>query len=57
MAENLRVSMIQTHIIWEDLNENLGYYGEFVSNDQVKAFGGHYDVKAFNPSFGISYAF
>ena len=29
----------------------------YVSNDQVKAFGGHYDVKAFNPSFGISYAF
>ena len=30
MAENLRVSMIQTHIIWEDLNENLGYYGELL---------------------------
>ena len=29
----------------------------YVSNDQVKAFGGHYDVKALNPSFGISYAF
>lgn len=30
MAENLRVSMVQSHIIWEDKNENLGYYGELL---------------------------
>jgi len=30
MAENLRVSMVQSHIIWEDRNENLGYYGELL---------------------------
>lgn len=30
MAEDLRVSMIQSHIIWEDRSENLGYYGELL---------------------------
>ena len=30
MAENLRVSLVQSHIIWEDKNENLGYYGELL---------------------------
>lgn len=30
MADNLRVSMIQSHIIWEDRDENLGYYGELL---------------------------
>lgn len=30
MAENLRVSMVQSHIIWEGRNENLGYYGELL---------------------------
>ena len=30
MAQNLRVSMVQSHIIWEDRNENLGYYGELL---------------------------
>ena len=26
MTEDLRISMIQSHIIWEDREENLGYY-------------------------------
>ncbi|MDR0431535.1 MAG: amidohydrolase [Tannerellaceae bacterium] len=30
MADSLRVSMIQSHIIWEDRDENLGYYGELL---------------------------
>jgi len=30
MENNLRVSMIQSHIIWEDKAENLGYYGELI---------------------------
>lgn len=30
MADNLRISMVQSHIIWEDRDENLGYYGELL---------------------------
>lgn len=30
MADSLRVSMIQSHIIWEDRDENLGYYGDLL---------------------------
>ena len=30
MADNLRISMVQSHIIWEDRNENLEYYGELL---------------------------
>lgn len=30
MAEDLRISMVQSHIIWEDRDENLGYYGELL---------------------------
>ncbi len=30
MADTLRISMIQSHIIWEDREENLGYYGELL---------------------------
>lgn len=30
MADKLRVSMIQSHIIWEDRDENLSYYGELL---------------------------
>ena len=30
MTEDLRISMIQSHIIWEDREENLGYYGELL---------------------------
>lgn len=29
-AEDLRISMVQAHIIWEDRDENLGYYGELL---------------------------
>jgi len=28
--ETLRISMIQSHIIWEDVNENIAYYGELL---------------------------
>lgn len=30
MADNLRISMVQSHIIWEDRDENIGYYGELL---------------------------
>ncbi|MDR1879560.1 MAG: amidohydrolase [Tannerellaceae bacterium] len=30
MVDDLRISMIQSHIIWEDRDENLGYYGELL---------------------------
>ena len=30
MADELRISMIQSHIIWEDQEENLCYYGELL---------------------------
>ncbi len=30
MAEDLRISMIQSHITWEDREENLSYYGELL---------------------------
>lgn len=30
MAEDLRISMIQSHIIWEDKEENLSYFGELL---------------------------
>ncbi|MCD7916798.1 MAG: amidohydrolase [Tannerellaceae bacterium] len=30
MADLLRISMIQAHIIWEDRTENLGYYGNLL---------------------------
>lgn len=36
MAEKLRVSLIQSHIIWEDKDENLGYYGELLRRVQGK---------------------
>lgn len=34
---NLRISMIQAHIIWEDRDENLGYYGELLRRINGKA--------------------
>ena len=30
MTEDLRISMKQSHIIWEDREENFGYYGELL---------------------------
>ena len=30
MTNDLRISMVQSHIIWEDRDENLGYYGELL---------------------------
>ena len=30
MAQDLRISMIQSHITWEDRDENLAYYGELL---------------------------
>ncbi|MDL2265080.1 amidohydrolase [Parabacteroides sp. OttesenSCG-928-G07] len=37
MADSLRISMIQAHIIWEDRDENLGYYGELIRRVNGKA--------------------
>lgn len=37
MADQLRVSLVQSHIIWEDREENLGYYGELLRRIQGKA--------------------
>lgn len=28
--DSLRISMIQSHIVWEDVNENISYYGELI---------------------------
>lgn len=36
MADKLRVSLVQSHIIWEDKEENLGYYGELLRRVQGK---------------------
>ena len=30
MNNTLRLSIIQSHIVWEDISENLGYYGELL---------------------------
>lgn len=30
MVDSLRISMVQSHIIWEDRSENLSYYGELL---------------------------
>lgn len=30
MVDSLRISMVQSHIIWEDQGENLSYYGELL---------------------------
>ncbi|MDR1380809.1 MAG: nitrilase family protein [Tannerella sp.] len=27
---SLRISMVQSHIVWEDVDENIGYYGELL---------------------------
>ena len=36
MTEDLRISMIQSHIIWEDREENLGYYGQDVLHEPIE---------------------
>ena len=30
MIEDLRISMVQSHIIWEDKEKNLEYYGKLL---------------------------
>ena len=37
MIDDLRISMIQAHIIWEDRDENLGYYGELIRRVKGKS--------------------
>lgn len=36
MADNLRISLVQAHIVWEDIVENLRYYGELLRRVQGK---------------------
>ena len=40
MTEDLRISMIQSHIIWEDREENLGYYGELLRHNNPSSLHG-----------------
>lgn len=37
MADNLRISMLQAHITWEDRAENLGYYGDLLQRVSGKS--------------------
>ena len=37
MIDDLRISMIQAHMIWEDRDENLGYYGELIRRVKGKS--------------------
>ena len=37
MVEDLRISMIQSHIIWGDREENLAYYGELIRRVQGRS--------------------
>ena len=51
MTENLRISMIQSHIIWEDRDENLGYYGEL-----IRRVSGKTDVAILPETFTTGYS-
>ena len=60
MADNLRISMVQSHIIWEDRDENLGYYGELLrrvsgKTDIAVFYGcgkaGRHDGRAYYPYY------
>ena len=50
MTEDLRISMIQSHIIWEDRDENLGYYGEL-----IRRVSGKTDVAILPETFTTGY--
>lgn len=51
MADSLRVSMIQSHIIWEDRDENLGYYG-----DLLRRVGGKTDIAVLPETFTTGFS-
>lgn len=51
MADSLRISMIQSHIIWEDRDENLGYYGEL-----LRRVSGKTDIAVFPETFTTGFS-
>jgi len=51
MENNLRISMIQSHIIWEDREENLGYYGEL-----LRRVSGKTDVAVLPETFSTGFS-
>jgi len=51
MTNNLRISMIQSHIIWEDRDENLGYYGEL-----LRRVSGKTDVAVLPETFSTGFS-
>ncbi|MCD8177398.1 MAG: amidohydrolase [Tannerellaceae bacterium] len=51
MANKLRISMIQSHIIWEDRDENLGCYG-----DLIKRVSGKTDLAILPETFSTGFS-
>ena len=51
MADDLRISMIQAYIIWEDREENLSYYGEL-----LRRVSGRTDVAVLPESFTTGFS-
>lgn len=51
MEHNLRISMIQSHIIWEDRDENLGYYGEL-----LRRVSGKTDIAVLPETFSTGFS-
>lgn len=51
MADSLRISMIQSHIIWEDRDENLGYYGEL-----LRRVSGKTDIAVLPETFSTGFS-
>ncbi|MCC8154709.1 MAG: amidohydrolase [Tannerellaceae bacterium] len=51
MADKLRLSMIQSHIVWEDQEENLGYYGEL-----LRRVSGKCDVAVLPETFSTGFS-
>ncbi|MDF9830146.1 amidohydrolase [Parabacteroides sp. PF5-6] len=51
MEHNLRISMIQSHIIWEDRDENLGYYGEL-----LRRVSGKTDIAVLPEAFSTGFS-
>lgn len=51
MEEDLRISMIQSHIIWEDREENLCYYGEL-----LRRVSGKTDVAVLPETFSTGFS-
>ena len=51
MAEDLRISMIQSHIIWEDKEENLSYFGEL-----LRRISGRTDLAVLPETFSTGFS-